>query len=109
MLCDAEFQVTLPDHAYRTRSTNAEYAFATSMFDAPMEMVYQTIKQDTFQRFRMSEKATELARLCPHLAISPSLSDSADMQEVQRLLRTRLEQLQNEVACERVTVVSTRA
>ena len=65
----ADFQCTMPDHKYKSKSASASppYAFEEGMFDTFSELAYKQVKNETFMRFRVTEAAHELATRQPHL------------------------------------------
>ena len=104
-LCDgAEMQVTLPDHDFKKKST-ASTVCNQQMFDGLVKITHKTIEQDTFRRFRLTDKAAELCKLRRHLLIDDADDAREDANDSARTqLRALLDELQERISFERGTM-----
>ena len=108
----AEMQLSLPDHPFRKRASEAlapagTVAVEKVMFDKATKMTYKNIEHDTFKRFKLSDAAQQLALRRSYLctdAASAEGDEHDNHRQSQKELRAILDALQLEIGFERATV-----
>merc|ERR1712228_1000731 len=56
--------------AFAKKAVDGNYTYSMDMFDTACDVVFKMIQQDTFNRFKLTDKARELLLMEPLLAIS---------------------------------------
>jgi len=108
----ADMQLSLPDHQFKkkaadTLAPNGKVLVEKTMFDKAQKLTYKNIEFDTFKRFRLTDKAEELAKTRRHLCTDESLEDEKakpDHKGAQEQLQAILDELQSSIGFERATV-----
>jgi len=101
----AQIQVTLSSahqKLFKKKPKPGVYEYSGTMFDKVHKQVYKDLKNDTFSRFKLSDKAEELVRKKPMLAVadpSEAFGNEKVQAELQELMRAAVDLAK----CDRMT------